>query len=855
MTISTTGLSSVEAKHLLIQNGPNAIPRKNTTALTVLGRQFKSSLVYLLIVACITSFIIADYSDGVVIFCILLINTFLGFFQEYRSEKIVEKLSHFIGAYAQIIRDGKPDSVPVSSLVVGDLVVLREGDIIPADMYVVMSEGLSVNEAQLTGESIAVAKTAIVDTTSDTFDRSKTAATLFTGSIVEKGYGHAVVFATGKNTQLGSIATLSNETKKETEYEKSLRSFSTFLVRVVLVFVGALVVLKLGILIVGSHGDIATALSAAQLSTLVLFIIALAVAVVPEALPVIATITLSQGALRLAKKHVVVKRLSSLEDLGNVTLLCTDKTGTITENAMTVKKVDTARHENAGAVESDTRRLLLFFYAANVAPRTHHHRNFENPFSKAFEDYVPEDIKAEARHYHIETELPFDPETRRSYMVLSDFKNAHETKSEKSVKSYLIAIGAPEVLSNDYKEEQGTGLRHIGLSYKEILAHEMTSTASGDPAHFDIAKNNQGLAFLGTVSFEDPLRPTAKPTIDLAKKLGVRIKILSGDSREAVAYVARQVGLAGPNEIIMTGDELESCKKDEHAYEKAILTHDAFARVSPRQKYDIINILKKTERVAYQGDGINDAPALKLSDVAIAVNTASDVAKENSDIILLSKNLEVVVNGIKYGRGIFVNIDKYIKYTMVGNFGNFLALSALYLTSSTLPLLPIQILLTNLLTDIPLISIASDTVGADEILRPTRHNPRELIFISLILGIPTALFELAYVAIMNEKHQSLLVNQTGLYVFFSLQLVIFFSIRNRGRFWKAKQPSNLLIISFISACIVSIAIVYVPLFQSIFSFVSLPIADVAIILVMTAGYFWLLDVVKCAYYRLAEKGR
>ena len=802
--LNSTGLSTAEAKSLLTKDGPNLIPKKGVSVLAVLGRQFKSSLVYLLVAASIISFIVADYSDGIVVLCILLINTGLGFFQEYRSEKIVEKLSHLIGTYAQVIRDGKPDLIPVSGVVVGDIIVIREGDIVPADAHLAVSEGLEVNESQLTGESVAVAK--------------KDGDAVFTGSLIEKGYAHGLVYATGKNTQLGSIATLSSDTKKETEYEKSLRAFSTFLVRVVLIFLGILIILK--IVIVGP------AVAAGDMSSLVLFIIALAVAIVPEALPVIATITLSQGALKLAKRHVVVKRLSSLEDLGNITLLCTDKTGTITENKMSVKNV-----------EGDADRLLTFFYASNVAQGKHHRKNQVNPFASAFEAYVTDKVRAEAKHFKIETELPFDPETRRSYMLLTDTANAAKHKN------YLIAIGAPEVLSPHYKEGQGAGLRQLAMTYKEVV--------SEDPAHFDITKNTHGMDYVGVVSFEDPLRPTAKPTIELAKKLGVSIKILSGDSRETVADIGRQVGLVEANERVMIGDELEALlKKSEAEYEKAILAHSAFARVSPRQKYDIIKILKKTNVVGYQGDGINDAPALKLSDVAIAVDSASDIAQENSDIILLSKNLEVVVNGIKYGRGIFVNIDKYIKYTMVGNFGNFLALSALYLGSTALPLLPIQILLTNLLTDIPLISIASDTVGADEIVKPTKHKPRELVLISLILGVPTALFELAYVAILAAHPQSVATAQTGLYIFLSLQLVIFFSIRNRGYFWKAHRPSNLLILSFSFAFIVSLSLIYIPWVQNIFSFTALPFSDIGIVLGMTVGYFILLDVVKVLYYRM-----
>jgi Mg2+-importing ATPase len=863
------GLSTVEAKKILAEHGPNVFPKKSVNALNVLGRQFKSSLIYLLIVAAVISFIINDRSDGFVIIGILFINTFLGFFQEYKSEKIIEKLSHFISHSAQVIRDGKPVSISAEEIVPGDMVVVREGDIVPADMHVNLSEGLEVNESQLTGESAAVMKMAakLPEKSSIKSSAAIPESSIFTGSLVEKGYGHGIVFATGKDTQLGSIATLSEETKKETEYEKSLRSFSTFLVRVVLVCLGILVILKLFIIGAAGAGGtiIGGVITAADLSVLVLFVIALAVAIVPEALPVIATVTLSQGALKLAKKHVVVKRLSSLEDLGNTTLLCTDKTGTITENRMSIKKVFVASGEKNKPDAEDL--LLRLFYASNVAPGKRHRKDRENPFAQALTDYVPEKIKVQAAHFKVETELPFDPESRRAYIVVSDIAVSDAGLTDvKGQKRYLIAIGAPEFLSKEYqhdrekdteksKENETLGLRYIGLSFKEIPI--LAGKDQADLTHFDILKNEHDMTFLGYVAFEDPLRPTARPTIELAEKLGVAIKIISGDSREVVAYVGREVGLVTVDEKVLTGDELDAILAKGSTgvaeYEKAVTEHNAFARVSPRQKYTIIETLKKTNIVAYQGDGINDAPALKLADVAIAVDSATDIAKENSDIILLSRNLETVINGIKSGRGIFVNIDKYIKYTMVGNFGNFLALSALYLTSSTLPILPIQILLTNLLTDLPLISIASDTVSPNEVIRPTKHNPRELIFISLILGIPTALFELAYFAIITAYHISAVWSETGLFVFLSFQLAIFFSVRTRGFFWKASQPSKLISLSFIAGFIICVGIIYIPWFERVFSFVPLSAGILALIVAMTGGYFLVLDTIKVLYYRMAEK--
>ncbi len=421
-------------------------------------------------------------------------------------------------------------------------------------------------------------------------------------------------------------------------------------------------------------------------------------------------------------------------------------------------------------------------------------------------------------------------------------------------KHFLLSIGAPEAVFEisgseqkakyleDIAAEGRKGLHHLAIAYKEV-------SYAND---FDILKNERDLKFLGYVSLEDPLRPTAKNTVYLAEKLGIKIKILTGDSKEVAEYVGKQIGLVkeGDKEEdkVYLGGELEKMSEDE--FRTAVRRCNVFARVSPTDKYNIIRALKETNVVGYEGDGINDAPALKLADVAIAVNSATDIAKENSDIVLLNKSLEVVINGIKYGRSIFVNINKYIKYTMVNNFGTFIALAVLYLLSAYLPMLPIQILLTNVITDIPLVTISSDTVEDVEVVRPEKHNTKELVFISLILGIPTAFFELLYFLIIRSHPREFVA--TGLYVFLTfLALIVFYAIRNKENFWKTKQPSRLLNVSFVLAFVFSLAIIYMPQFQAWFSFVPLPAASVIVILILMVLYLFAVDFVKVRYYKFS----
>ncbi len=810
---SESGLSEQEAGKRLKAVGPNALKGKGVSALKVFISQLKSSLIYLLVAASAIAYSVRDYTDGTVILVILLINTTLGFLEEYKSERIIQKLTKFIRREVRVKRGGEFSLIDEEKIVPGDVVNLREGDIAPADLRLFEAEGLEIDESQLTGESLPAAK-------QEAAGSGATAACLvFAGSVIEKGVGTGVVYATGNNTELGEIAKLSTETKKDTQYEKSLRSFSSYLMRITLLGLVLIFVFKL--VLNGGFSNVIT---------LLLFIIAMAVAVVPEVLPVIATVTLTSGAMKLAKRRVVVKRLSSLEDLGNINLLCTDKTGTITENKMRVNKI----------VSSDEKLFQVFAYAA-ITPLKGRKRRLQNTYDDAFEKYVSAGIKKEAGRFEIVKEIPFDPETRRRRLVLREEKG----------KDYLLSIGAPEILlkfcarSDESKYLPGisadgkTGLHQLGIAYKEIKFKE----------GFDLAENEKGMDFLGYASLEDPLRPTAKSAIQLAERLGVEIKILTGDSREVAEYIGRQIGVVKEGDKVYIGEELEKMKKDE--FVEAVKKYRIFARISPTQKYNIIKALKGDNVVGYQGDGINDAPALKLADVAIAVNTATDIAKENADIILLNKSLEVVVSGIQYGRSIFVNINKYIKYTMVSNFGNFIALAALYLLSSNLPILPIQVLLTTVITDVPLVTISSDTVEENEVVRPEKHNVRELMLISLILGIPTALFEIFYFLIIRSNPERFVA--TSLYVFLTfLAMIVFYAVRSRGSFWRGGKPSGLLNVSFLLAFAFSLGIIYVPQFQDWFSFVPLPVESVTVIVVLMLFYFMVADFAKTRYYKITS---
>jgi Mg2+-importing ATPase len=805
---SVQGLTGSDAKHRLDQNGPNILRNENkTSTFDVLIKQFKSPLIYLLIIAGILSFILKDISDGAVITFILIINTGLGFYQEIKSKNAIESLQKLVSKEILVKRDGKQLLIDEKLLVVGDLVILREGDIVPADIKLYRVNNLSVNESQLTGESLPVSKKI-----------SGTESLVFAGSTIEKGEAEGFTYATAANTELGKIAHLSTSTKRVTQYERSLSAFSNFLVKLTLVTLLILFIFKLILTHDVSH-----------ISALLLFIIALSIAVVPEAMPVIATVTLSNGALKLAKRHVIAKTLSAVEDLGNISILCSDKTGTLTMNNQTVKKLI-----------SDSPELFQKLAIASLELVDEKRKKSQSSFDRAFVKFVPEAIQQQAHSFIRLADAPFDPAARRRRVVFKD-----------GTKSYLVEIGSVETLlklTNDPRAEQYTsilkedglvGLRHLGIAYREVI---YTSDEE-----FDILQHEDHLQFVGFVALEDPLRPSAKKTVRLAESLGVSIKILSGDSREVTQYVAREVGLMKNGELVYTGDEIDTMSDSKLS--EVLIVNNAFARLNPEQKYRIIKLLKLHDNVVgYQGDGINDAPALKLADVAIAVNNATDVAQDSADILLLRNDIAVIIQGIEYGRGIFSNINKYIRYTMIGNFGNFFALGALYLLSTSLPLLTIQLLLTNLLGDVPLVAIATDNVELSELKHPSHYDIHSLMYVSMILGSFTALFELIFFALI--KNQPIAESRTSLYLYLTLLgFAVIFCVRNKDHFWKAPKLSMQLWISFAAVTAISALIIYLKPTQSIFSFRSLSLSSLGVIVGMTLLYLMFLDTIKIWFYK------
>jgi len=817
------GLTLEETRERLEKYGYNEVAAHKIGVFEILLRQVKNAMVYLLVVAAIISLSLKETIDALIIFIILIINITLGFVQEFRSEKILEKLKNYLVPKAKVRHNGKIEIVDRRNLVLGDIVILEPGDIVPADLRIFQANNLLVDESILTGESYPAVKDSAVQ--AEEIKQIYEAKNLvFGGTTVVGGYGEGVIIATGKNSILGEIISLTTNIKRKSLFERNINKFSKFILKLVLFTLTIIFIIN----VILKRGAI-------NFEELLLFSIAMAVSVIPEALPLITTLTLSNGALKMAKKNVVVKRLSAIHDLGGVDVLCTDKTGTITQNILNIKDV----------YASNQNQWFLTALLASHYLDQQRKDNVLEPFDRAIYQAAPNFIQKEIDQYQVVWQLPFDPARRRNTVVV-----------QKNGCSWLISRGAPEEIINlssnvindgqiknfENKNEELKKISEIGLAGQRVLAIAYKEIEKKESYSSDDEKD---LIYLGYAAFNDPLKPTTKAAIQQAKKLGLKIKIITGDSREVAEAVAREVGLINRQKRVFTGAELEQMSKEK--FLKAVEGGVIFARVNPVQKYKIVEALEDKYSVAFLGEGINDAPALKLTHVAMVVDSGADISKEAADIILLKKDLKVIVDGIAEGRKVFFNVIKYIKYTLISNFGNFYGMAIISLFIPFLPMLAIQILLLNLLTDIPLIAVATDKVSFKEINKPQKYNFHELTFICIFLGLISTLFDIIFFVLFKPLGPPML--RTLWFIASVLtELVIIYSIRTRFFFLRGGLPSWQIMFFGVLATVISVLIPFTKL-GSIFHFVQPPVSMIVLIIGLVVVYFIMTEGAKLIYYK------
>ena len=796
------GLSSTEAAERLKEYGPNSLPEPQHRLLRLILRQFSGIFNVLLLAAAAVTFFLGETIDGAFILFFVFLGAALNVFQEYKSNAAADKLKSYFVRTITVRRDGQDQELPVADIVPGDILKLESGDIIPADAIVRQAKSFQVDETTFTGESIPVSKQASADLTADAADGSR----LLQGVVVISGNALAEVTATGTKTRLASISATASAVQAESELVKGIDRISTFILKITLITL--LFVILANVLIDGKETDI---------PSLLIFAIALAVSVIPEALPLVLTFSLSRGALQFAKKDVIVKRLSSVQDLGSVNLICSDKTGTITENRLV--------HKNSYIVpESAFHPLILARLAAHdlegPAPE---------PFDRATNEALSDEQRSEIAAFKLLEEEAFDPALRSNGAVVRK-EDGLMLHIRRGSPEYFFEQGLVhrEQVGGWLADEERAGRRVLGVSYDD----------------------GSGARFGGFVSFVDTLKDTTIETIAAARKLNVAVTIITGDALMVAEAVGREAGLVTSSGEVMKAAQFLALPIQEQF--KRISTIRVFARTTPEQKLQLIELLKKQYTVGFLGEGINDAPALKAAHVSMVVQSAADVARETADIVLLKNDLRVIVEGIRMGRETHANTLKYIRATLVSNFGNFYAVAIGSLFISFLPMLPKQLLLLNLLSDFPMMAIAFDRVSEQEVAQPQRYDFRSLYIIFVTLGLVSTVFDFIYFALFYRISPEVL--QTNWFIASVItELLLMASIRSMLPIEKAGWPAPLVVLVSVLALVITLALPMIPWTAEFFEFTRPTTAHLVLIMSLALLYLIITELAKRPLARFLDR--
>ncbi|MEM2018937.1 MAG: magnesium-translocating P-type ATPase, partial [Zestosphaera sp.] len=812
-------LSSEEAKRRLKFFGYNELPTKKRVAIIDFLSHFKSPLVIVLLIAGLISSFLKDVTDTVIIYTIILFSIILDFYQEHKAEREVEVLRQKVATKTTVLRDGVRKEVRLEEIVPGDVILLSAGDIVPADSRVISVKDLLVDESVLTGESFPVEKT---DQPLESYDPSITKWNnyVFMGTSVVSGTATALVVRTGSLAEYGKIVKRLVKKRSETEFERSLRSFGymvmqvTFLLVIFVFFINALYM----------RGVLDS----------LLFAVALAVGLTPELLPMIISINLSKGAVLMAKKNVIVKRLAAIQNLGSMNILCTDKTGTLTEG-----RVELVLYVDLNGNESN--KVLLYSYL-----NSYYQTGIRSPLDDAILRF--REIRIE--DYKKIDEIPFDSVRKRLSVVV-----------ENQGQRLLITKGAPEevikissfyedgeVISNLTDEvRRSIEKRYVGLSAEgyRVLAVAYKFLREDKPVY--TVNDEKEMVFLGFIAFIDPPKETAREALKLLRNAGVEVKILTGDNELVTEKVCEYLGFNVKK--VVTGSKIAEMPDD--ALARVVEEANVFCRLTPAQKERIINtLINNGHVVGFLGDGINDAPSLKTADVGISVDDAVDVAKESADIILLQKDLRVLYDGVLEGRKTLGNTMKYILMSISSNFGNMLSVAIASLFLPFLPMLPIQILLNNLLYDFSQSAIPTDEVDVEYIEKPRRLDIHFIRLFMACFGPVSSLFDfLTYFIMLYIFKASEPLFQTAWFIeSLASQTLVVLVIRTiKSPFWRSK-PSQLLLFTIITITASALALPYTPL-REIFRFTKPPATFYPVLTAIIGAYLILADNIKNWFYK------
>ena len=817
LSCTDKGLSQHAAEDRLKEYGPNTLKAgSRSTPVLLFLAQFKSPLTLLLIAAACLSMGLGDMTDAVIILVIILISSYLGFWQEKGAAHAVEELLKLVQIRCRILRDGIGSEQPVETLVPGDIIVLSAGDVIPGDSLLLNSKELFVDEAAFTGETYPVEKNAGI-LPADT-PLSKRSNALLMGSHVISGKATALVIRTGIATEFGKISGRLHNKPPETDFEKGIRRFGYMLMEITLLLV--IVIFAINVLL---HKPALDSF---------LFSLALAVGMTPQLLPAIIAVNLSAGARAMAKKKVIVKRLSSIENFGSMNILCSDKTGTITEGKVTIKDA-----LGIGGLHSEK---TLQYAGLNASLQ----QGFSNPIDEAIRSVY----KAISAVYTVQCEIPYDF-IRKRLTVQVQHEGENFAISKGALNSILGICNRAEtengslipiedkrsLIIGQYQQLSAGGYRVLGIAY-----------TNADKTRDFTREEEKDMIFLGFITLFDPPKKNVQETLANLRNLGVQFKVITGDNALVADSIVRQIGVSDP--VILTGAAIRQMTDD--ALMQQAVKANIFAEVEPNQKERIIICLKKAGNVVgFMGDGINDAPALHTADVGISVDSAVDVAKEAADIVLLDQDLAVLAEGIIVGRKTFANTMKYVFMATSANFGNMFSMAGASLFLPFLPLLPKQILLTNLLTDFPEMTIATDRVDTISVEKPHRWDIRFIQRFMLIFGLLSSVFDyltfgvLLFIFKADERlfHTGWMVESVV-----SATLIVLV-VRTRLPFFKSLPGKYLLIATVLIVGSVLI-LPFTPL-AGLFGFVRLPLSFYGWMLLIVAVYLGSAEMAKQWFYR------
>lgn len=818
---SENGLSTKEAEDRIEKYGKNIFEeKKSTSKFMIFLSQFKSPITMILIFAAILSIFLKDYSDGVIILIIILISSFLSYLHESKAKDAVKKLLSSVSVTSSVLRDGKFQELDNGNLTVGDIIKVKTGDMIPADCLLIEDNSLSTDESSLTGETFPVEKLTTKIPANTSLSERKNS--LWMGTHAISGSGKAIIVNLAKDTEFGKITSSLSQKDSDTDFEKGIKDFGNLILHVTTLLIGLIFIFNI-------------ILNKSFLESF-MFALALSVGLTPQMLPAIISVNLSQGAKRMSEEGVIVKKLNSIENFGSMTIMCSDKTGTITKG-----KVNLDRALNFKGEKSED---LNKFAAIN----SYFQEGYSNPIDEAILSSNKDDFSSYKKLF----EIPYSFENKILSVIVktgSDFSNKNFMITKGAFESIVNICDSYEKSDNSigniseiksqifdlFDEFSSKGYRVLGLSYK-ILS---------DDSDFQKEKVI-GMIFKGFLLFIDPLKEDIKDVISQMNNLGVSLKMITGDNEEIAKNIGSQIGL-NPEKILL-GQDLSSYSISQ--LNKKVLDIDIFAEISPNQKEKIIRAYKEAgEVVGYMGDGINDAPAIKEADVGISVDTAADTAKDAASIVLLQNSLKVLLSGIKEGRRTFINTLKYIFVATSANFGNMFSMAGASIFLKFLPLLPKQILLTNLFTDFPSLQIASDSVDEDWLKNPVKWDMKFIKRFMVVFGIISSLFDyLTFFVLLSIFRSDERLFQTGWMLESVISAMVVMLIVRTARPVTKSKPSKKLIFAIICVSLCLIAIIYSPI-NSYLGLIALPIKVILSMFGISFIYALVAEILKKKFYK------